>query len=144
MEFWGPCGGQEGGCTLSHYHLPDQICHTPGSPTPTSRHPGLGTLPAASQPPGVLPPAVGAQPAARPQPPFCSTSLSPRTLSAGVADPLPVWAPTPGSGRSQLTRGPALPLLTVFLSHVYRPETGAHTLASREDIVLTGRRGETH
>lgn len=31
----------------------------------------------------------------------------------------------------------------VFVSHVYRPETGAHTLASCEDVVLTGRRGET-
>lgn len=89
------------------------------------RPPPAGTQawgPCPRQPaPGVLPPGL------LPQPPFCSTSLSARTLRAGAADPLPLWACPQQEAVKRLTRGPALPLTTLFFSLTFTDRKPAPT-----------------
>lgn len=102
-------------------------------PDPQQPAPRPGDLPR-SQPPGVLPTlsAPSLPPGFPPQPPFRSTSLSVRTLSAGPADPIPVWAPRQVAVKRR-TRGLALPLTTSFfpLTSIDRKPAPTHLPLAR-------------
>ena len=120
MELWGPCGGQEGRRAFSSI-----TCQTKYATLPGPRPPPAGTQAWGSCPRQPAP----WSPAARP--PASASLLQHLTVRADPArrggQPLTVWACPQQEAVKRLTRGPALPLTTLFFSLTFTDRKPAPT-----------------